>query len=116
MIDVAQRTGRRVLDVAAEPAALTAWTLLHLQEIEYRATARRRFEEVHTAVLTAFAFNEPKRLNDARDSLRNELCVMPTREEVTTGVQSLLADLAHIDAVDQRRAAAGLPSVWAQIE
>jgi hypothetical protein len=112
MIDVAQRTGRRVLDVAAEPAALTAWTLLHLQEIEYRATARRRFEEVNTAVLTAFAFNEPKRLKDARDDVQRELCVMPSRDETFAVVGELAREILELDKEDLRRRQAGLPGLW----
>ena len=72
MVRVARAFGQSPITVAQAPFAETAWTLLHLLDLERLDALRANAQGLQQASQTALAVNEPKLLARESDRLAQE--------------------------------------------
>lgn len=77
---VARESGRTVQQVGADSYALTLWAFLHSKDAQRLESLVRQAEAIDAAEMIAFAFHDPKKLNQFRQRLRSEF-VLPVTEK-----------------------------------
>jgi hypothetical protein len=70
---VAERCGPDFPSVLRQPFALTLYAHQQLMERDRIADLKRREADVHRGVLTAMAFNDPPRLDEARRDVHADM-------------------------------------------
>ena len=101
---VARVSGRSVESVASDSYALTLYTHLHNEDIEYRDSLRREEESITHAEMIAVAFHEPKKLKGFRNSWRARAFPIPDIESVRERLSREAYELwqSHESAVKRR--------------
>jgi hypothetical protein len=84
-------TGQRVADVALQPFADTALTMLHLLERERVEQLDAEARELRLVERVALAFHEPQRLNDERRGFLDRAGLLPSHDDAHDAGRELLA-------------------------
>lgn len=77
IVKVAMATGRRVIEVAREPFAITFWIFWHVQQLHELDIVEQKLARIDAASLMTFSFNEPKKLEQIQKDYLASVTVRP---------------------------------------
>lgn len=95
---MARAFGREFLAVVLAPFHLTLYAEWELREAERIEAILRDAEGLRAAKRVAFAFNDPKRLDDERTDLMDRAGMLPARAEAMAKGRAVIDAMKRIDA------------------